>query len=164
MGILASKTDAFQEQLESGKTWIRAEKEKASMQVKKIEELQSQLDSAISDKENLAKELEVTKSEVVMDKTEADTKVAQYKVDIEAIQAQAKSVVEYARWQSRMEALEGVYAQNFDVLAEIENAKEEEARAQKLVFPEEDSESLSESKGGEDPEDKDAASDEDQAT
>ena len=49
-------------------------------------------------------------------------------------------------------------------MAKIENAEVEETRAQKLAFPEEDSESLSEYEGGEDLEDEDATSDEDQDT
>ncbi|XP_070039653.1 uncharacterized protein [Nicotiana tomentosiformis] len=163
MDILASKREVAQAQLESIETQLRAAKEKASVQVKKIEELQSQLDLAISDKANLANELEAAKSEVSMANIKADAKVSQFKVDVEAIQAQAKSMVDHARWKAR-EALEGVHAQDFDILAEIENAKAEEARARKLAFYEEDSESLSESEGGEDPEGEDATSDEDQAT
>nr|XP_009763805.1 PREDICTED: tropomyosin beta chain-like [Nicotiana sylvestris] len=127
MDLLASKKEAVQAQLELSETQLRDAKEKTLVQDKKIEELQSQLDSAISGKENLAKELEAAKSEVVVTMTEANGKVAQYKVD-------------------------------------VKNAKAEEARAWKLAFPEEDSKSLSESEGGEDPEDEDVASDEDWAT
>ncbi|XP_070034407.1 uncharacterized protein [Nicotiana tomentosiformis] len=164
MDILALKKEIIQAQLESAETQLQAAKEKASVQVKKIEELQSQLDLAISDKANLANELEVVRSEMAMANTKADAKVAQFKVDVEAIRAHAKSMVDHARWQARKEALEGVHDQGFDILAEIENTKAEEARPQKLAFPEEDSESLSESEDGEDPKDGDAASDEDQVT
>ncbi|XP_070049457.1 uncharacterized protein [Nicotiana tomentosiformis] len=96
--IFASKREAAQAQLESAETHIRATKEKASVQVKKIEELQSQLDLAISDKANLSNELEAAKSEVVVANTKADAKVSQFKVDVEAIQAQAKNMVDHARW------------------------------------------------------------------
>lgn len=99
-----------------------------------------------------------------MANTKADTKVAQFKVDVDAIQAQAKGMVDHTRWEARRKSLEGFHAQGFDILAKIENAKVEEARARKLAFPEEGSESLSESEGGGDPEDEDAASDEGQAT
>ncbi|XP_070010005.1 uncharacterized protein [Nicotiana sylvestris] len=115
-------------------------------------------------KDNLAKKLKADKSKVVKAKTEADAKVDQFKIDVEAIHAQAKSMVDYAKWQARRESLEGVHAQNFYVLAELESAKVEEARARKLAFPEEDSESLSEFEDGEDPEDEDVASDGNQDT
>nr|XP_018625104.1 keratin, type II cytoskeletal cochleal-like [Nicotiana tomentosiformis] len=162
--ILASKKEASQAQLESVETHLRDAKEKASVQVNKIEELQFQLDLAIFDKANLANELEAAKSEVAVANIKVDAKVSQFKVDVEDIQEQAKSMVDHARWQARREALEGVHARDFDIPAEIENAKAEEARARKLAFPEEDSKSLSESEGREDPEGGDAASDEDQAT
>ncbi|XP_070057690.1 uncharacterized protein [Nicotiana tomentosiformis] len=164
MDILASKKETVQAQLELAETQLQAVKEKASVQVKKIEELQYQLDLAISYKANLANEFEVARSEMVVDNAKADAKVAQFKIDAEAIQAKAKSMVDHAKWQARREALEGVHAQGFDILAEIENDKTEEARARKLAFPEEDSESLSESEDGEDTEDGDATSDEDHAT
>ncbi|XP_070046597.1 uncharacterized protein [Nicotiana tomentosiformis] len=156
-----AEQEVVQAQLASAEAQLWAAKEKNLVQAKKIEELQSELNSAISGQESLAKELEATRSEVVVAKTKADAKVALFKVDVEAIQAQAKSMVEHARWQARREALEGVHPQSFNILAEIENAKVEEARARKLAFSEEDSESLTESEGGEDPEDEEAAPDED---
>ncbi|XP_070046743.1 uncharacterized protein [Nicotiana tomentosiformis] len=100
MDILVSKREAAQAQLESAETQLRAAKEKASVQVKKIEELQSQLDLVISNKANLANELEAAKSEVVVANTKADAKVSQFKVNFEAIQAQAKSMADHARWAS----------------------------------------------------------------
>ncbi|XP_070003174.1 uncharacterized protein [Nicotiana sylvestris] len=163
MDILASKKEAIQVELESAESQLRAAREKALVQVKKIEEFQSQLDSVIYDKANLANELEAAKSEVAMANTKVYAKVAQYKVDVEAIQVLAKRMADHAKWQARREALEEVHAWGFDILAELENAKAEEARSQKLAFSEEDSESLSESEGGEDPEGGDAAFDEDQA-
>lgn len=99
-----------------------------------------------------------------MANTKADAKVAMFRVDVEANFAKAKGMVDRAKWQARREALEGVHAQGFDIIAEIENAKAEEARARRLTFPEEDFKSSSESENGEDPEDVDATSDEDQAT
>ncbi|XP_070028678.1 uncharacterized protein [Nicotiana sylvestris] len=164
MDILASKKEAVQVEYESAESQLQAARDKASVQVKKIEELQSQLDSTISDKANLANELEAVKSEVAMANTKADAKVAQYKVEVEAIQAKARSMVDHAKWQARRESLEGVQAQGLDIMVEIENAKAEETRARKLAFLKEDSESLSESEDGENPEDGDATSDEDQAT
>ncbi|XP_070054315.1 uncharacterized protein [Nicotiana tomentosiformis] len=140
---LAEKKDAYK--LLSKKTQVELEatrKEHADLveQAKTIEGLQSQLNSIVSGQENLAKELDAAKSEVVVAKSEADDKVAQFKADVEAIQEQAKNMVKHTRWKSRREALEGVHAQNFDILAEIKNAKKYEAKAWKLVYPEEDSE------------------------
>jgi len=73
-------------------------------------------------------------------------------------------MVKHAKWQSRREALEGVHAQNFDLLAEIETAKIYEAKIRKMAYPEEDSEGSKESgesDGGEDPVGDDVAPDED---
>ncbi|XP_070054471.1 uncharacterized protein C4H3.14c-like [Nicotiana tomentosiformis] len=134
MDILASKKEAVQAQLESAEAQLRAAKENASVHIERVKELQSGLDLATSNKASLANELEVAK---------------------------AKSMVEHAKWKARREALEEVSAQGFNDEAENENAKAEENKARRLAIPEEDSDSSSESEGGEDP--KDVASEEDQA-
>ncbi|XP_070035614.1 protein WEAK CHLOROPLAST MOVEMENT UNDER BLUE LIGHT 1-like [Nicotiana tomentosiformis] len=167
---------AVQAQLELAEAQLRAAKENASVQIDKIKELQHRLDLATSDKASLADELEIARSEVAVARSEVavarsevveankivDAKVAQFRIDVEVNQDKAKSMVKHAKWQARREALEGVSAQGFDVATEIENAKVEEARARRLAFPEDDSDSSSESEDGENPED--ATSDEDQAT
>ncbi|XP_019223659.1 PREDICTED: uncharacterized protein LOC109205408 [Nicotiana attenuata] len=148
IGDLQEQTDAIR---------AEAEEERTSVQAKKIEELQFRL-------ANLANELEVAKSEVAAANTKANATATQYKVDVGAIQALYKIMVDHAKWQARKDALEEVHAQGFDIQAALENAKVEEATARKLAFPEEDSDSLSESEGGEDLEDADAAYDEDLST
>ncbi|XP_019225001.1 PREDICTED: uncharacterized protein LOC109206620 [Nicotiana attenuata] len=75
----------------------------------------------------------------------------------------AKSMVDHARWQALREALEGARDQNSNISAEIEIARAVETKARKLSFPEEDSENLSKSGGGEDSEGKDASSNKGQA-
>ncbi|XP_070031971.1 uncharacterized protein [Nicotiana tomentosiformis] len=147
MDLITSQKEAVQAQLASAEAQLRAAKERTSMQAKRIEELQSELNSAVSGQESLDTELEAAKSEVAVAISKADAKVAQFKVDVKAIRSQAKSMVDHG----------------FDILAEIENAKVEEARARKLAFPEEDFESLTESEGREDPEDEDVTLDEDQS-
>ncbi|XP_070049013.1 uncharacterized protein [Nicotiana tomentosiformis] len=66
------------------------------------EKLQAELEAARKEhvdlvEQNLAKELEAAKLEVVVAKTKADDKVVQFKADIEAIQEQARNMVIYAR-------------------------------------------------------------------
>ncbi|XP_070031744.1 uncharacterized protein [Nicotiana tomentosiformis] len=160
MDILALKKKVFQAQLKLVEAQLRAAKKNASVQIERVKELQHRLDLVTSDKVGLANELEVAMSKVVVARSEvavarsevtesnkrADAKVAQFRIDVEA----------------RSEALEEVSAQGFNVEAEIENAKTEETRARRLVFPEEDFDSSSEFEDGENPEDE--ASDEDQAT
>ncbi|XP_070040507.1 uncharacterized protein [Nicotiana tomentosiformis] len=167
MDILASNKEVVQAQLELAESQLRAAKENAPGQIERVKELQSRLDLVTYDKASLANELEVARSEVSIARSEvevarsevtkankrADAKVAQFRIDVEVNQAKAKSMVEHAKWQTRREALDEVSAQGFDV---------EENRARRLAFPEEDSDSSSESEGGEDLED--AASDEEQAT
>ncbi|XP_070042878.1 protein PLASTID MOVEMENT IMPAIRED 15-like [Nicotiana tomentosiformis] len=160
--VLALKREFVQVQLELAETQLRAAEENASVQIKKVKELQHRLDLATSNKAGLADELEVAKSEVAEANKRVDAKVSQFRIDVEVNQAKAKSMVEHAKWQAWREAFEEVSAQGFDVAAEIENAKAEETRARRLDFPEEDSKSLSKFEDGENPED--AASDEHQAT
>ncbi|XP_070053783.1 uncharacterized protein [Nicotiana tomentosiformis] len=169
MDVLASKKEAIQAQLELAETQLRAAEENASVQIKKIKELQHRLDLATSDKAGLADELEVARSEVAIARSEvavarskvaeankrADAKVVQFRINVEVNQAKAKSMVEHAKWHAQREDLEEVNAQGFDVAAEIENAKAEETRARRLAFPEEDSESSSKSEDGENFEDAD---------
>ncbi|XP_070032001.1 uncharacterized protein [Nicotiana tomentosiformis] len=100
MDRLASEKETARAQLASAEAQLRATKEKNLAQAKTIEGLQSQLNSAISGQDNLAKELEAAKLEVVTAKTEADKKVAQFKVNVEAIQDYAKNMVKHARWES----------------------------------------------------------------
>nr|XP_033508378.1 uncharacterized protein LOC104119895 [Nicotiana tomentosiformis] len=110
------------------------------MQAKKVEELQSRLSSAASDRKIMAKELETAKSVAAVGKADADEMVAQYKADAEAAQDRLKDIVEYEKWQSRREALEEIHARGFDLSAEIEIAKGLEAEVKKLANPEEEEE------------------------
>nr|XP_016435262.1 PREDICTED: tropomyosin-like [Nicotiana tabacum] len=151
MDRLASKQKAARVQLTSAEIQLRAAKERAEVQTKKVEQLQSRLGSIVSDRENLAKELKTAKLEVVVVQADADEMVARYKADAEAAQDLVKNVVEHMKLLSRREALEEVHAQGFDLSAKIENAKVLEAEARKLAYPEEDdSEDSSRSKSGED--------------
>ncbi|XP_070046153.1 uncharacterized protein [Nicotiana tomentosiformis] len=85
MNHLASEKETAWAQLASAEVQLRAIKEKYSVQANTIEGLHSRLASAISGQEALAKEIEATKLEVVVTKTEADDKVAQFKADAKSI-------------------------------------------------------------------------------
>ncbi|XP_070056513.1 uncharacterized protein [Nicotiana tomentosiformis] len=158
---------AARAQLTSAKTHLRAAKEKVEVHAKKVDDLQSQLSATVSDQENLAKELETSKSVVLVVKDDANKMVVQYKADAEVAQDQTKDIVEYAKRQSRREALGEIHARGFDLSAEIESAKGLEADAKKLAYHEneEGSDGLSGSEGGGDSEDlgDEAGSGEDQA-
>nr|XP_016457047.1 PREDICTED: axoneme-associated protein mst101(3)-like [Nicotiana tabacum] len=127
MDRLASEKETAQTQLASAEAQFRSLKEKALVQAKKIVEFQSRLSSANSDRERLATELLVAKSEVEKAMANVDAMVAVYRSDAEAAQVRAKEI------------------------AEIEKAKELEAKTRMLVFPDDDdtgSTSGSESEGG----------------
>lgn len=109
----------------------------------------------------MANEIEVSRSDAAEADIKAKANVTQYKVDVEATLAQAKIIVDHARWQARKEDLEGAHDQSFDISTEIEIARAQETKARKLAFLEEDSENLSESSGGEDSEGEYASSDKD---
>nr|XP_033515631.1 protein maph-9-like [Nicotiana tomentosiformis] len=167
MDIVKAETDEWRGRMDrlASEKELRAAKERAEVQIKKVEELQSRLGSAVSDRESLAKELRTAKSEVIVVKAEADEMVAQYKAHAEAAQDLVKTIVEHIKWQSRREALEEVHFRGFDLSAEIKNAKVLEAEARKLAYAEEEdseeSEDLGKSEGGGGPEGDDAAPDED---
>ncbi|XP_070055209.1 uncharacterized protein [Nicotiana tomentosiformis] len=163
MDHLALEKKAARTQLASAEIQLRSLKEKALVQAKKIEEFQSRLGSATSDQERLATELSEAKSEVEKAMANADVMVVVYRSDVEAAQVRAKEVAEatqaranwvaeHAKCQSRREALEEIHARGFDLTAEIERAKELEAEAGVLAFPDDDEEigsmSRSESEGG----------------
>nr|XP_016464851.1 PREDICTED: centrosomal protein of 164 kDa-like [Nicotiana tabacum] len=148
---LASEKEATRAQLTLAEIQLRAAKQRADVQTKKVEELQSRLGSAVLDRESLTKELKMAKSEVIVVKVEADEMVAQYNADAKAAQDLVKNIVEHMKWQSRREALKEVHARGFDLSAEIENAKVLEAEARNLAYPkEDDSEDSSRFEGGED--------------
>ncbi|XP_070032804.1 uncharacterized protein [Nicotiana tomentosiformis] len=86
MDHLTSEKETFRVQLTLAEVQLRAAKEKALVKAKKVEGLQSHLSSVVSDQGNMAKELEVAKSEVIVVKAEADERVAQHKVVAEAAQ------------------------------------------------------------------------------
>lgn len=85
--------------------------------------------------------------------------MAQFKIDVEAIQTKARSLIDHAKWQAQRESLEDAQARNFNIGVEVDNARAKENQARKLAFPEDDSDNLIEFEDGEDPEDGDAASD-----
>nr|XP_033509407.1 DNA ligase 1-like [Nicotiana tomentosiformis] len=145
MDCQASEKETARAQLNSAEVQLRTVKEKNLVQAKNTEGLQSQLNSVVSGQENLVKELEATKLEVVVVRAKADDKVDQHKANAEAIQDQTKYIVKDAKWQSRREALEGVHAQNFDLLAKIKTTKIYEAKSRKLAYLEEDFEGSKES-------------------
>ncbi|XP_070040124.1 uncharacterized protein [Nicotiana tomentosiformis] len=162
MDHLASEKEAARAQLASVEAQLRSSKERALVQVKNIEEFQSRLGSVTSDRERLASELAAAKSEAEIAMANAGAMMAIYRSDAEAAQVRVKEVAEasqarenwvaeHAKYQSRRETLEEIHARGFDLTAEIENAKELEAEARVLAFPDDDdtkSMSGSESEGG----------------
>nr|XP_009629244.1 glucose-1-phosphate adenylyltransferase small subunit 1, chloroplastic/amyloplastic-like [Nicotiana tomentosiformis] len=73
-------------------------REKAEAQSQKIEDLQSQLGSAIADQDTLVKELKVAKSVAKITKVDANEMVAQYKADAKAAHDRLKDIIYYAKW------------------------------------------------------------------
>ncbi|XP_070044491.1 uncharacterized protein [Nicotiana tomentosiformis] len=110
MDQLASKKEVVRLQLTSIEIQLRAAKERAEVQTKRVEELQSRFGSAVSDRDNLVEELKRAKLEVVVDKSEAAEMVAQYKADAETAQDQSKNIAEHMKWQFRRQALEEIHA------------------------------------------------------
>ncbi|XP_070055028.1 uncharacterized protein [Nicotiana tomentosiformis] len=152
MDCLASKKETAWAQLASAEAQIWAAEEKPEARSQNVEELQSQLSSAVSDRETLSKEFKVAKSVVEVTKVDTDEMVAQYKDNAEASQDRLKDTIEYVKLQFRREALKEVHTQGFDLSTEVESAKGFEVKAKKLASPEdkENSEGSNGSRGGED--------------
>ncbi|XP_070032573.1 uncharacterized protein [Nicotiana tomentosiformis] len=162
MDRLAYEKEVSRAQLASVEAQLRSSKERALVQAKNIEEFQSRLGSVTSDREILASELGAAKleDEIAMDNVDATVSI--YRSDSEAAQVRAKEVaeaaqareiwvVEHAKCQTRRGTLEDIHARGFDLSAEIKDAKELEAKARVLAFPDDDdtgSMSGSESEGG----------------
>ncbi|XP_070054660.1 uncharacterized protein [Nicotiana tomentosiformis] len=135
MDRLAAEKETARDQLALVEEQLRSSKERALVQDKNIEEFQSRLDSMTSDREKLASEQATVKSgaEIAMDN--ADAIMAVYRSDAEAAQVRQRT--------------------------KIENAKELEAEARMLAFPDDyDTGSMSGSESG-DLESEDAAPGED---
>lgn len=98
MDNLALKKETVEAQLELSDAQLRSVKENVLGLIEKMKELQHQLDLASLDKADLAKELEVARSEVVEVNKRADAKVAQFRIDVEVNQTKAASMIEHAKW------------------------------------------------------------------
>ncbi|XP_070056676.1 uncharacterized protein [Nicotiana tomentosiformis] len=134
MDRLAADKEVFRAQLSSAESQLQGIKERSSVQVRKIEELEARLTS----------ELAKAKSEVVKAKVEADAFVDVYRADAESTQVQARKkaetaqtranwVAELAKCQSRRETLEEIHARGSDLTEEIKKAKELEAEVGNLA-------------------------------
>ncbi|XP_070056675.1 uncharacterized protein [Nicotiana tomentosiformis] len=147
----------------------KSRKPRGAPRLKQIGGLNSQVDELLAEAEKLKENMDVlaSKKKVVQEQLElAETQLRAAEenasVQIDKIKELRHRLDLATSDKAQREALEEVSAQGFDIAAEIENAKAEETRARRLAFPEEDSESSSESENGENS--KDAASNEDQAT
>ncbi|XP_070004297.1 uncharacterized protein [Nicotiana sylvestris] len=86
-------------------------------------------------------------AEAIMSRTKADKKVAVYLKDAADARAELKRALdlesmskEYARYKSRRETLEEIYARGFDLSEEVKQAKADEHDARSLLSDAEDSE------------------------
>ncbi|XP_070013506.1 peroxisomal and mitochondrial division factor 1-like [Nicotiana sylvestris] len=162
MDRLALEKKVARAKLSSTESQLQGMKQKNLELVKKIEELQARLDM----------ELAAVKSEVETAKVDAEVIMSVYRSNTKAAQARAKEVADatqsrvywvakHIKCQSRKETLEEIHARGFNLVVEIENAKELEAEAKVLLFSDDDdSESGSGSESGGDPDGEDVAPEE----
>ncbi|XP_070040386.1 uncharacterized protein [Nicotiana tomentosiformis] len=151
----AIEKETSRAQLSSSETQLQKIKEKGLVQARRIEELETRLDSVLTKAESDAEKAKV----------DADALVAVYRADAEAAQVQAREatesadrrahwVAELAKCRSIREILKEIHARGFDLAEEIKMAKELEADAEALVFDGDDdddgSKSGSENGGGPD--------------
>ncbi|XP_070035037.1 tropomyosin-like [Nicotiana tomentosiformis] len=152
MDLLASEKETAQAKLPSVEVQLRVAKEKVDARARQNEDLQAQLGSAIAEWDALGKELEIMRSKLEATSVDADEMVAQYRADVEAVESRMKTTTEYVRRLSRWETLEEIHARDFDLSAEIKEAKRLEVEAKGLAEPlgKEGSEGFEESEGPDD--------------
>ncbi|XP_070050323.1 uncharacterized protein [Nicotiana tomentosiformis] len=134
MDLFAAEKEAARAQLSSVENQLQSMKEKSSVQVRRIEELEARLASELAKAEYDAKKA----------KADADAFVAVYRANAKAAQIQAREatetantrahwVAELAKCRSRRDTLEEIHARGFDLTEEIKRAKELEADAEALA-------------------------------
>lgn len=90
MDRLDSEKETARDQLASVEVQLRVAKEKAKARARQIEDLQSQLGSAIAERDAFGKELERAKSVSKITRADAEETVAQYRDDVEVVEARLK--------------------------------------------------------------------------
>ncbi|XP_070028756.1 uncharacterized protein [Nicotiana sylvestris] len=133
--VLRDTTDlsTLQAELEKAQKEASKEKQDYDLVVDKSwlnEELQAQLALTVEKRDTLGQEYTVLKSklEVASRKISgAQDMSAQYKADIEIVEAKIITKTEYVRWISRTEAFKEIQARRIDVAAKIEEDKRLEA-------------------------------------
>ncbi|XP_070041516.1 KNR4/SMI1 homolog [Nicotiana tomentosiformis] len=149
---------------------LQTMKEKSSVQVRRIEELEAQL----------ASELAKAESDAEKAKVDVDAFVDVYRANAEAAQIQAKEaakidntrahwVAELTKCRSRRETLEEIHARCFDLIEEIKRDKKLKADTEALVSDDDDDDddddgSKSGSESGEEPDGEETAPEDNQET
>ncbi|XP_070050735.1 uncharacterized protein [Nicotiana tomentosiformis] len=134
MDRFAAEKEAARAQLSSTENQLQSMKEKSSVQVRRIEELEARLASKLAKAE----------SDTEKAKADADAFVAVYQADAGAAQVQAREaaetantrahwVAELAKCRSRRETLEEIHARGFDLTEEIKRAKDLKANDEALI-------------------------------
>nr|XP_033510751.1 uncharacterized protein LOC117275561 [Nicotiana tomentosiformis] len=116
-----------------------AQKEHADL----VEQVQQKLDRidqlrVVAEWDTLGLENKIAKLVIELTRDDAEEMVAQARAEVEAAQDRLKVTVEYVMWQSRRKALKEVHSQDFDLSANIENAKRLEVEAKDLTDPDDE--------------------------
>ncbi|XP_070057196.1 interactor of constitutive active ROPs 2, chloroplastic-like [Nicotiana tomentosiformis] len=138
MDLLASENEATKEELALVKDQLRVAKDKADKWDWVNDEVRAQLDSAVSEWDNLVREYTALKSKLEaasINSSEVEEMSAQYKTDVEIAEARLITKAEYVKGLSRRETLEEIHAGGFDLSAEIEEVKRLEIEAKRLYEP-----------------------------
>ncbi|XP_070055211.1 uncharacterized protein [Nicotiana tomentosiformis] len=136
MDLLASKNKAIKEKLALVKDQLRVAKDKADKWSRLNDELREQLDSTMLKRDDLDREYNALKSKLdsaSIDCSEVEEMLSQYKTDVEIAEARLITKAEFVKRLSRRETLEKI---QFDLSAEIEEAKRLEAEAKEQYKPE----------------------------
>ncbi|XP_070057414.1 uncharacterized protein [Nicotiana tomentosiformis] len=139
MDLLASEKEDTKKELALVKDHLRVAKYKADKWSRLNDELRAQLASNASKWDALGQEYTALKSKLEatsIDSSEVEEMLAQYKADVEIVEAHLRMKIEYVKRLSRRETLEEVHARRFDLSDEFEEAKRLEAEAKELCEPE----------------------------
>ncbi|XP_070053982.1 uncharacterized protein [Nicotiana tomentosiformis] len=132
MVVLASERDATKEDMAPTKDRLRVMRENTNKWSRLNEELKEQLNSVVTERDTISQECSALKSKLEAASNEASEVqdiLAQYKNDVEVVEARVIIKAKYVKWLSQRENLEEIHARGVDFATEIEEAKSLEAEA-----------------------------------
>ncbi|XP_070056260.1 uncharacterized protein [Nicotiana tomentosiformis] len=113
MNLLGSEKEAVKEELASAKDQLQLAKNKVDKWSQLNDELRAQLNSDVTERDALGQEYAVLRSKLeatYIDSSDLEEMLAQYKADVEIVEACLKTKIEYVKRLFRRETFEEIHA------------------------------------------------------